>query len=237
MCASPTDWSRSGPSPARASAGPHPRRMPPWKRNSSPTKRNGRAPHARGSRPQRYRPRLPFRQRQGAGDHDHRALLPCDAHRLPGRGPIAAGKNAYDLLRATFPAGTVSGAPKIRAMQIIAQYEASQRGFYAGALGLFWLRRQHGHLHHAAHRPAEGRPGPYPGRRRLSWPIPCRQTSIRRPSTRPPPSSRPSPWPSSFSSLSRLRASPHIQPRVPSQYGTVEPIVAEPAPRAPPCHA
>ena len=52
-------------------------------------------------------------------------------------GEIAAERNAFDLLRATFPAGTVSGAPKIRAMQIIAQYEPSQRGFYAGALGYF----------------------------------------------------------------------------------------------------
>ena len=52
-------------------------------------------------------------------------------------GRIATGRNAYDLMRATFPAGTVSGAPKIRAMQIIAQYEPSQRGFYAGALGYF----------------------------------------------------------------------------------------------------
>jgi anthranilate synthase component 1 len=50
-------------------------------------------------------------------------------------GQITPDKNAYDLMRATFPAGTVSGAPKIRAMQIIAQYEPSQRGFYAGALG------------------------------------------------------------------------------------------------------
>ncbi len=50
-------------------------------------------------------------------------------------GRIAPDKTAYDLMRATFPAGTVSGAPKIRAMQIIAQYEPSQRGFYAGALG------------------------------------------------------------------------------------------------------
>jgi len=50
-------------------------------------------------------------------------------------GQIAPDKSAYDLMRATFPAGTVSGAPKIRAMQIIAQYEPSQRGIYAGALG------------------------------------------------------------------------------------------------------
>jgi anthranilate synthase component 1 len=52
-------------------------------------------------------------------------------------GRIAADKNAFDLMRATFPAGTVSGAPKIRAMQIIAQTEPCQRGFYAGALGYF----------------------------------------------------------------------------------------------------
>jgi anthranilate synthase component 1 len=52
-------------------------------------------------------------------------------------GTIAKDHNAYDLLRATFPAGTVSGAPKIRAMQIIAEKEPVQRGFYAGALGYF----------------------------------------------------------------------------------------------------
>jgi anthranilate synthase component 1 len=52
-------------------------------------------------------------------------------------GKIAADKNAFDLMRATFPAGTVSGAPKIRAMQIIAKTEPIQRGFYAGALGYF----------------------------------------------------------------------------------------------------
>ncbi len=52
-------------------------------------------------------------------------------------GRIAPDKTAYDLMRATFPAGTVSGAPKIRAMQIIADHEPTQRGFYAGALGYF----------------------------------------------------------------------------------------------------
>ncbi len=50
-------------------------------------------------------------------------------------GRIAPGRTGYDLLRATFPAGTVSGAPKIRAMQIIAASEPSPRGCYAGALG------------------------------------------------------------------------------------------------------
>jgi anthranilate synthase component 1 len=52
-------------------------------------------------------------------------------------GQIAPGKTAFDLMRATFPAGTVSGAPKVRAMQIIAEKEPVQRGFYAGALGYF----------------------------------------------------------------------------------------------------
>ncbi|MCR6656747.1 MAG: anthranilate synthase component I [Opitutus sp.] len=52
-------------------------------------------------------------------------------------GEIAPDRNAYDLMRVTFPAGTVTGAPKIRAMQIIAQSEPTQRGFYAGALGYF----------------------------------------------------------------------------------------------------
>jgi anthranilate synthase component I len=52
-------------------------------------------------------------------------------------GKLQSGSNAYDLMRATFPAGTVSGAPKIRAMQIISEQEKSQRGVYAGALGYF----------------------------------------------------------------------------------------------------
>jgi len=52
-------------------------------------------------------------------------------------GTIANDKNAFDLMRATFPAGTVSGAPKIRAMQIIAESEPDQREFYSGALGYF----------------------------------------------------------------------------------------------------
>lgn len=46
-------------------------------------------------------------------------------------------KTAYDLMRATFPAGTVSGAPKIRAMQIINELETKKRGCYAGAVGYF----------------------------------------------------------------------------------------------------
>lgn len=44
---------------------------------------------------------------------------------------------AVDALKAGFPAGTVSGAPKIRAMEIITELEPSARGIYAGALGYF----------------------------------------------------------------------------------------------------
>jgi anthranilate synthase component 1 len=52
-------------------------------------------------------------------------------------GQLAPECSAFDLMRATFPAGTVSGAPKIRAMQLIADMEGTQRGSYAGALGYF----------------------------------------------------------------------------------------------------
>lgn len=52
-------------------------------------------------------------------------------------GKLAAGKNAFDVLRACFPAGTVSGAPKVRAMQIIDEQEPTRRGFYAGSVGYF----------------------------------------------------------------------------------------------------
>jgi anthranilate synthase component 1 len=52
-------------------------------------------------------------------------------------GRLQQGRSAYDLMRATFPAGTVSGAAKVRAMQIISELEATQRGTYAGAVGYF----------------------------------------------------------------------------------------------------
>lgn len=48
--------------------------------------------------------------------------------------------DAFDLLRAVFPAGTVSGAPKVRAMEIIAELEGERRGPYAGAVGYFSLQ-------------------------------------------------------------------------------------------------
>jgi anthranilate synthase component 1 len=52
-------------------------------------------------------------------------------------GRLSPDKSVYDLMRATFPAGTVSGAPKIRAMQIISELEETTRGPYAGCVGYF----------------------------------------------------------------------------------------------------
>ena len=52
-------------------------------------------------------------------------------------GELSPGLDAFDLVRATFPAGTVSGAPKIRAMQIIRDLEPGPRGAYAGVVGYF----------------------------------------------------------------------------------------------------
>ncbi|MEZ4598070.1 MAG: chorismate-binding protein, partial [Chloroflexota bacterium] len=53
------------------------------------------------------------------------------------RGRLRADRDAFDALRATFPAGTLSGAPKVRAMQAIAEVEQARRGPYGGAVGYF----------------------------------------------------------------------------------------------------
>ncbi|MDT8450524.1 MAG: anthranilate synthase component I [Wenzhouxiangellaceae bacterium] len=55
------------------------------------------------------------------------------------RGRLAPDTGVIDVLRATFPAGTLSGAPKVRAMEIIAELEPVRRGIYAGAVG--WMNR------------------------------------------------------------------------------------------------
>ncbi len=52
-------------------------------------------------------------------------------------GDLKDDKECYDALRAVFPAGTVSGAPKVRAMEIIEELEPTKRGPYAGAVGYF----------------------------------------------------------------------------------------------------
>jgi len=53
------------------------------------------------------------------------------------RGRLREGRDAIDLLRATFPGGSVTGAPKIRALQIITELEQVARGAYCGSLG--WI--------------------------------------------------------------------------------------------------
>jgi anthranilate synthase component 1 len=52
-------------------------------------------------------------------------------------GKLGKDRDIFDVLRACFPAGTVSGAPKVRAMEIIDEMEPSERGVYAGAVGYF----------------------------------------------------------------------------------------------------
>ena len=56
-------------------------------------------------------------------------------------GKLGPEKNAFDLMRATFPAGTVSGAPKVRAMQIIAEQEKLQE-YLCWGTWIFWVRRK-----------------------------------------------------------------------------------------------
>ncbi len=55
------------------------------------------------------------------------------------RGELLANKTSFDAFKGCFPAGTVSGAPKIRAMQLLSQLEPERRGIYSGAVGYFDL--------------------------------------------------------------------------------------------------
>ena len=57
-------------------------------------------------------------------------------------GRLSADKTPYDLMRATFPAGTLSGAPKIRAMQIISELGANPARPVRRVRGLFFIQRQ-----------------------------------------------------------------------------------------------
>ncbi len=59
------------------------------------------------------------------------------------RGRLRAGQTRYDVMRATFPAGTVSGSPRSAPMQIINELEKSKRGAYAGAVGYFGFDGNH----------------------------------------------------------------------------------------------
>ena len=64
--------------------------------------------------------------------YSHVMHMVTDVH-----GRLAEGRDCFDVFRACFPAGTVSGAPKIRACELLAQLEPERRGLYAGAIGYF----------------------------------------------------------------------------------------------------
>ena len=81
-------------------------------------------------------------------------------------GTLGEGRSAYDALAATFPAGTLSGAPKPRAMEIIDELEPLRRGLYGGIVGLLRLRRQPRRGDRDPHRADQGRHGLRAGRRR-----------------------------------------------------------------------
>ena len=76
--------------------------------------------------------------------------------------------DAWDLLRAVFPAGTLSGAPKIRAMEIIQETEKKPRGPYGGAVGYISFTGKHGPRHHHQDCMAPQRHDDRSGRRRNS---------------------------------------------------------------------
>jgi para-aminobenzoate synthetase component 1 len=56
-------------------------------------------------------------------------------------GRLAEGRDAIDLLRASFPGGSITGAPKVRAMEIIDELEPTERSVYTGAIGYFTFGR------------------------------------------------------------------------------------------------
>ena len=133
---------RRGPPRRDASDCRHPPARPHARRGSAARRRAEaqregarRARDAGRPRPQRHRPGERLRHGAGADLHEPRALLARDAPGLGGRGQLADGRDRLDALAACFPAGTVSGAPKMRAMQIIDELEPGPRGVYGGAVG------------------------------------------------------------------------------------------------------
>ena len=106
-------------------------------------------------------------------------------------GELREGVTPSTSLRASFPAGTVSGAPKVRAMQLISELEGYRRGPYAGAVGYVAARRGVRHVHRDPH--------DRPARRR-------RATCRRAPGSSPTPTRRPS-------TRSACASSPRSRPR------------------------
>ena len=95
-----------------------------------------RARDAARPRPQRRRPRRADRARCKVAD---RMIIERYSHVMHivsnVEGTLKPGLTSMDVLRAAFPAGTVSGAPKVRAMEIIDELEPTKRGIYSGAAG------------------------------------------------------------------------------------------------------
>ncbi|GIW18623.1 MAG: anthranilate synthase component I [Tepidiforma sp.] len=97
----------------------------------------------------------------------HRAVLPRHAHRLQRLRPARRRQDAASMPSAPcFPAGTLSGAPKVRAMEIIAELEARPPRHLRRRCRLRLLRRQPRHLHRHPHHGRQGRRRLPPGRRR-----------------------------------------------------------------------
>ena len=94
-------------------------------------------------------------------------------------GTLKQGKSAIDVLRATLPAGTLSGAPKIRAMEIIDELEPVKRGVYGGAVGLYLLGGRHGHRHRHSYCGDQGRSSLSAGGRRCGRRL-CPRAGVER---------------------------------------------------------
>ncbi len=115
------------PASTRSPARPSPARETP--NGCSPPRRTGRARDARRPRPQRPLARLQGRARSRSSASSSRSgsrTSRTSSRRSPAS--CSDGVSPFDLLRACFPAGTVSGAPKVRAMQIISELEGYRRG-------------------------------------------------------------------------------------------------------------
>ena len=100
------------------------------------------------------------------------------------QGLVAPERDAFDLFAAAFPAGTLVGAPKVRAMQLIAELEPTARGLYGGTVGYFAQERQHGPGDHDPHDGVRRRRIQLPGRRGHRRRQRAGQRSIRRCSPR-----------------------------------------------------
>ena len=209
---------RRDPSDRRHAAARPERRGRPAARRRAEAQREGarRARHARGSRAQRSRPGLRVRLGQGAAIHGRSSATrtSCTWSR-PSKAGSPTDRDHLDALVACFPAGTVSGAPKIRAMQILPELEPTRRDLYAGRRRLHRLRRQprflhrDSHHHHPRRRARGSRPAP------ASSPTRTPRPSTKKPATRPARSCRPSRWRRQVCSgpSDRQLRLVHVQPR------------------------